>query len=927
MKRLFIVLLLAVVALSACGRGGNDGDEREQITQNGGGVTIGSLQSGEGTLTLTISAPMGGGMAQINEAADRLQQELAQQGIDLHVEIISYEEHDEHLTTMLGQFAAGTGPDIFLRDNFMLYPFIENGFLMDIYTLIDASPNWSRADFYTNALSSFEVDGRLYALPMQFGFDMVGINATVPAEFLNRFAALDWVAPSDFIGLYLDLIAVYPEWADFALINGLSATQAFAPEISLAVDFANRVASFPANAAVLLNDIRTAFEDNNRFGTPPAVNATYENMTELQERYVFFRPLGISGTAEAFFNFSEQFFINYTPLADESGNFADRFWGLHICVSATADKALTWAFIEQLLSVTGTSDWNILGAPHITRRYTLENLTSGIRTSLMQFDLRPIFDSESINIDRTVDRIMTYAEHPTNFLKPNWLMPAYLFAETLTDFLDDGITAETAINQMEENITAWFNADRVAFDAYTPAEAEPEQNLPVQVLTVQTCSNHTNIFRQAADAMNTAWQERGEPYALHVEISSFDTGSIEVQLTRGERLRVELMAGQGPDIVFIDYWNDIIALANSGFLVDFNTLIENDPHVSRDDFFTQVLDAVEIGGSLYTFPVSFGFYYVGINAGLPQPFIDRFAAYSTVTVAQMMQFYLDLMAAHGDEFGHLSPGVSWSIGGFNNMVNAGMAGFVDIDARTSNLTDPEFIEFLNLIPQVFDGRDHIATPMSMNPAGHDDFIRRQAQSFVFEMESSWLNQSNAFFVRDTPHFVHYAPLVDNNGRLMFNTTFPPAHGTWANFAITAGGNVDLAWEFIQHLLQAYQAPTGRARTHHITGGEMQWASMSLASPIRRSGSEASLRRAFANAADLPGMGFAGMDDPNERNRQINDAVNFIAELNESPMALLRPHIPFIFGDTFLHFELGIITAQAAAQQMHNAVSLWLMEMG
>jgi len=171
--------------------------------------------------------------------------------------------------------------------------------------------------------------------------------------------------------------------------------------------------------------------------------------------------------------------------------------------------------------------------------------------------------------------------------------------------------------------------------------------------------------------------------------------------------------------------------------------------------------------------------------------------------------------------------------------------------------------------------------------------------------------------------VHYVPLADNQGRLIFNHS---GDNTWANFAITAAGNPPLAWEFMQYLLQAYYNPRGRAAVDPIWGAPNFWASESLASPILREGFDETVRRGFERAFvfDLD-LRFINADTAAGRNEQIDNAIGRIARFNEMPMSILPPMLPDIFGNTIEHFQLGIITPEAAAQQLHNTISLWMME--
>jgi len=58
------------------------------------------------------------------------------------------------------------------------------------------------------------------------------------------------------------------------------------------------------------------------------------------------------------------------------------------------------------------------------------------------------------------------------------------------------------------------------------------------------------------------------------------------------RLRTEMVAGRGPDILYCLYYEHGIfaPMMNLGMLVDLNAFIDADPDISRDDFFQNILD-------------------------------------------------------------------------------------------------------------------------------------------------------------------------------------------------------------------------------------------------------------------------------------------------------------------------------------------------
>ena len=928
------IMLITIFTLSACGRStGNYENDRQQngVVADPTGEGVRHAQD-EGTFI--ISTPFGN-LARVQESADAFQQTLASQGQHIEFNILSHthEETQEHNDLLLSKFAAGVGPDVFLRSQFMLYPFIENGFLADIYTIIDQSSDFTREDFFTNVLSGLEVNGNLYMLPLNFSIDFIGINATAPLSFINRFAALDRITPTELTNLYIDLISQYPEWAEFALINGYNANQAFIPELNQAIDFAGRTASL-ANIIGLLENLRPAFAGNQRFETPffnwhnPA-----EDFQVKQERYVFSRITGPAGIY-ALIELQDPFFVNYMPLADESRQLVNRGWGMEMVVSHTANPNLAMGFIGQVISDTMEENIRFGIDMPILRQYFQQALNAGFSHTLTQMTLPPIVESESFAIELAIRRMETYSAWPSTTPIAGYMVPPWQFISTFFEFMEGDIPAYEAASQMEDAITTWLNEERPAIEPFVYIPPAELPDLPVRTLTIRNDNRHTGVIEQAAEAMNAAWRERDEPYIFQIEIEDHSWIDYEGMSSRAARLRTELMAGQGPDMFIMEPWMfltedhlDIHALTASGFLTDTNTLMDACPHTSRDEFFTNALEAFELNNGLYVFPVSFGFEYISVNAKLPQEFIDRFSQKNNISLLEMMDFYLDLMDTHGDEFGHLTFHTGSGITFSGNVLQTTMGGFIDFNNRTSYLTDPRFIETLELMDVIYADWD---IPNTWGTTiGTADFLRDRAQEYVFFSITDGLNNFDAFFTAETPIFKHHIPLADDNGTLMLGP--PGAHGqVWAGICITAAGDGDLAWEFTRHLIYAYANPIGRAALEPVFGAPNTWGINSLATPIKRSLFRDHAMRTFEETFDRFGQHglqtFVGFDDDANRIQQFEAAVNRIATYNQQPMGMLSPMIPLeLVRDHFEQFQLGLINAQAAAQRMHNAISLWLIE--
>jgi maltose-binding protein MalE len=925
------IFILVILFLSACGRGSRDVENENGGLQNGGVDYHEEIRHGFTAETLTIFTPFRD-LPSIQRAADAFTGNMARQGTILHFDIVSYtmEERQEHLDLLLAKFAAGTGPDIFVRDFHLLYPFVENNFIADIYNLIDEPENFSREDFFTNFLDKIAIDGNLYMLPVSFGIDYIGINANVPQQFLNRFAELDRAAPSNITSLYLDLIDEYPQWAEFALIHNFNPNQAFAPEINNAINFANHGTNFAIDTN-LLENIRLAFENNQRFGALTVNWNNAENyLATKQERYVFSRVTGMHSGIYGLFQFRDPLFAYYIPLADENGNLINRTMVVEMVANRNANPDLAIGFMTQLVTEAATEHFIFGQDIPILRRYFQQSVETGFRRTLDHgMTLPPLLNTESFSIELAVNRMREYSTWNITMPVVNYFMPSAVAMETFSQFLTSDMPANEAISQIENSITVWLNQEPeeiVPFE-YIPSE-EDYEDLPPRILTVRTNDRHTEVILQAAGAMNRTWRQRNEPYSFRVEVEDHNWMDWQGQEGRRARLQTELMAGLGPDMFIFENHN-IHALAHSGFLQNFYTLMDECPNTNRDDFFTQALQAFEINNGLYFFPTSFGFEYIGINASLPQEFINRFAQKSTINYTDMMEIYIDLMDEHWSEFGHLGfqtgDGRTHPIGTLRNA----MYGFIDFNARTSNLTDPRFIDFLELHRKAYanwnEEESFIGTPLDTPGA-----LGERAQESVFRAQSKLLNPFYAFFTKTTPAFVHHIPLVDFNGRLLLDLPGNDISPVWSAICVTAVADGAMAWELARHILYAYVSPGERAITSPVTGTLAGWGDYSFATPIKRSLAENRALRLFQRTFSMFNMlgwqVFEDLDTPEERSLQFETAVNRIAAYNEQPMSTRTPLVPVhLFDEPFFQFIDGIISPETLAQRLHNSISLWLIE--
>jgi hypothetical protein len=609
------------------------------------------------------------------------------------------------------------------------------------------------------------------------------------------------------------------------------------------------------------------------------------------------------------------------------------------------------------------------------RRYLRQGLETDLYRLLIHINLPLLVENETAAVQRAISRLENYATWPATFVHSMFLSSHQPAATTFSNFIQINTSTHEATNQMHAATLAWFEEDRPAVEIYIPWEDQPRRTLSIRARDVDV-----HVIRQAAEAMQADWQARGIPYNFHVEIDYYRWNDLAGVDARSARFLTELMAGMGHDMFIFDpIVHNIHTLSNSGLLQNIYTLIDADPNTSLDEFFTQALKAFEINNGLYVFPTSFGMNYVRINAGIPQQFQDRFAQNPSITLVEMMELYLDLLDSYENEFGHLlfddGAGIT-GIAHFNNALQTVMGEFIDFNAGIANLTDPRFIETLELMGVVYAKsntqhrrqtvpalgyggwtwvRDSICANWNICMCdswcpcdwpcqgwfwGFIDRLHMEylAQNYLFFAISMNLTQFEGFFTTTQPRgFVHHIPLADSRGRLLIDT---PGNfrQVWSGICITSGADGELAWEFARHLNYAYANPT-QGPTYVVVASRGDWGAQSLASPILRSVFRENTMQNFHYAHDKLGIpntycpfdrfalpAFEGFQSRSSRTQQFEAAIDRIAVYNEQPMTMLWPMIPpRLVQDPLDQFLRGLITAEIAAQRMQNSVSLWLIE--
>ena len=466
--------------------------------------------------------------------------------------------------------------------------------------------------------------------------------------------------------------------------------------------------------------------------------------------------------------------------------------------------------------------------------------------------------------------------------------------------------------------------DEAIYEAESHTENHTENEV---VLTVLGHETFYPIIELAQNTMNRAFANQGIEQTITIDFTSYNSN------TRDDvymRLGVMFMAGQGYDMFFWDYRHPFRNYARNGFLTDIYELIDNDPDINRDDFFTNVLEAYEYKGGLYVLPLTFGFSYVGINARLPQYIIDDFITYEFITIDTLLSMYNNIRHEHFTDFGHLNLTVG-SVHWNPQFLFQIMAGsFIDFNNNVSKLNSPGFVGNLHNFTQAFDVAAMEWETVFFTEAPHMMRFNQFIESHAFVTLCNMLNPAAAFFTAIDPSFLHIIPLVDKYGRLLIIPPQSSRSATGVALCFPTAGDSNLAWEFSRHVFRAVLQYDGQVNVDNIQALG-SFGNNTLATPILRDYFLSHVMRTLNRVATLPSGGMIRSEGLHRnigtRSEVIESAMHRIWELSHMPVAVMEMNLPDVLtqGDLINQLMTNVRTPESFAQEAHNRLSLWFIE--
>jgi len=247
-------------------------------------------------------------------------------------------------------------------------------------------------------------------------------------------------------------------------------------------------------------------------------------------------------------------------------------------------------------------------------------------------------------------------------------------------------------------------------------------------------------------------------------------------------LAVEMMSGNAADICDLSL-GDYVQWSRSGLLRDLNELIDSDPTFRREDYFTNVFEAVEVDGKLYGLPFGFNTSLVWLDKPMMEALDVDLSQYDGISIPQVMDLYEE-----AEQKGLLPAGYvleeiypTYLNGKERGVYYDGREGWADFE-------NPEYIRFLDrLTKMIKDPKEKWKTVV-----GHsDNQYPKNENSFMF---SSWyLDAAHIlWYEQSSEKWTAPIPLVRSDGKREFDCSM---------YGISSDSdNAELAWEFLKYCI-------------------------------------------------------------------------------------------------------------------------------
>lgn len=227
-------------------------------------------------------------------------------------------------------------------------------------------------------------------------------------------------------------------------------------------------------------------------------------------------------------------------------------------------------------------------------------------------------------------------------------------------------------------------------EADTGAEDEKTE------ITVELTRDYFNLFTRAAKRFGELNPDIKVTVNLYPDLDEYQYS---------DKLNTELMAGKGPDILYLRPWDFIRTYIEKGMLVNLDEFIEKDSEFNIEDYNTHIIDNARYKNELYTMPINYYQFYTFV---LNKKLLDEkgISLDDNLTWKDVYALSKKLNENSKEQIYVLPKIDDWAL--FEFIILQDMDYYLDLDKKEAKFNTEEFIDAIKLMKSIKE--DNITHP-------------------------------------------------------------------------------------------------------------------------------------------------------------------------------------------------------------------------
>ncbi len=650
--------------------------------------------------------------------------------VKIKVKSIPNYELSDYNEKLTAELLDGQGPDIVIVPNnirkLYLNELVQKDVFADLNELIKADENFKLSDYYEKVLDAGVFDGKRYLIPTTFSIPALYTTREILTENGIRLTseALDWNSVRQ------AALEQQPKVQGKYLLSKLEPIDIIKNSNVGFIDYKNKKAAFDSNE---FRDVLKLYKELSST-TCPVEKSVEIGMTNPLKNDSIVLANGTMGTMGQIYNSYNGLEGEYTPeiyplpaYKAGEGVLAEPL-GFMAINGKCKNKEAAWSFIKMVLSNQINTSESASGLPVNKKAYATYERKMQIKAETTE-------EQETLKSFTNIVGRISMCKLNDSYIY-NRIGPYFM------DYINNKKTVEETVKAIQERVNSYLN--------------EPMPRLENFIDLNEKDENNTGTLKLYVPQHDLSMQNAVVMYKEKYKNVKLDIVNFSDILEYRNKVSVELMAGEGPDIIDLHgTFRSIRKVLQNGLLCDLNEFISKDNEFKLSDYNQKAIQCGVIDGKRYFIPGGY----------MSRAFLTTDKAIEQYKVnPDTTNWTWESFAKAGAEFISRNKGderylYPWI--GLSQMVRDYGMGFIDYSNRKSHFNSAEFEKLLKTWIQIAKASSPEGFSSSTVPV-KDTFKNEQMMPFLLSPMLLNIFDSRHVKVMKTKTHIYPFPTYDNS---------------------------------------------------------------------------------------------------------------------------------------------------------------------